>query len=66
MKLLTNARFLFGLKSQLVVYMGLTFLMPTLAVHLKKFGYSTVYIGFCFGIPTLCYALSSTFIFKFT
>jgi len=46
--------------------MGLTFLMPTLAVHLKKFGYSTVYIGFCFGIPTLCYALASTFVFKFT
>jgi len=46
--------------------MGLTFLMPTLAVHLKKFGYSTVYIGLSFAIPTFCYALSSTFVFKLT
>jgi MFS family permease len=64
MKLMTNVRYFFGMKSQVLVYMGLTFLMPTLAVHLKNFGYSTVYIGFCFGIPTFCYALSSTFVFR--
>jgi len=50
----------------MIVYMGLTLLMPTLSVQLKKQGYSTVYIGLCFGIPTFCYALASTFVFKMT
>lgn len=50
----------------MLVYLGLTFLMPILSIRLKEFEYSTVYIGLAFAIPTLCYAIASTCVFQIT
>jgi len=37
-----------------------------LALHLEKFGYNAVYIGFSFAIPTLIYASTSPLIYVMT
>jgi MFS family permease len=41
-------------------------LQPILAIHLQKFGYDAVYIGFSFAIPTLIYASTSPLIYVMT
>ena len=55
-----------GLISQILVYAAVTFLQPILALHLEKFGYNAVYIGFSFAIPTLIYASTSPLIYVMT
>lgn len=59
-------RFTFGLVSQVMVYAAVTFLQPTLALHLEQFGYSAVFIGFSFAIPTLIYASTSPIVYVLT
>lgn len=49
-----------------MVYMTVTFLQPTLAVKLHDSGYSEVFIGASFAIPTLIYAASSPLIYMLT
>lgn len=49
-----------------MVYSAVTFLQPTLALHLEKFGYTAVFIGFSFAIPTLIYASTSPLIYVMT
>ena len=48
------------------MYTSITFLQPTLALHLEQFGYTAIFIGFSFAIPTLIYAASSPLIYVLT
>ena len=41
-------------------------MQPTLALHLEQFGYTAVFIGFSFAIPTLVYASTSPLIYILT
>lgn len=66
MDLLRVPRFTFGLISQILVYASITSLQPTLALHLEQFGYTAVFIGFSFAIPTLIYAATSPLIYVLT
>lgn len=50
----------------MLVYGTITSLQPTLALHLEKFGYTAVFIGFSFAIPTLVYAATSPLIYVLT
>jgi MFS family permease len=59
-------RFTLGLVSQIMVYGAITFLQPTLALHLERYGYTAVFIGFSFAIPTLIYAATSPLIYIMT
>ena len=59
-------RFTLGLVSQIMVYGSITFLQPTLALHLERYGYKAVFIGFSFAIPTLIYAATSPLIYVMT
>ena len=59
-------RFTMGLVSQIMVYGSITFLQPTLALHLERYGYKAVFIGFSFAIPTLIYASTSPLIYVMT
>jgi MFS family permease len=65
-KLFLLPRFTFGAISQILVYCSVTFIQPTLALHLEQFGYTPVFIGFSFAIPTLLYAATSPLIFLMT
>jgi hypothetical protein len=65
-KLMRIPRFSLGLVSQVLVYGAVTFLQPTLALHLETFGYKAVFIGFSFAIPTLIYASTSPLIYVMT
>ena len=60
------ARFTMGMVSQIIVFMAVTFLQPILSPKLKDEGYSEVFIGACFAIPTLIYAGTSPLIFNLT
>jgi MFS family permease len=55
-----------GVLSQIMVFMTVTFLQPTLAVKLKDAGFGEIVIGTCFAIPTLIYAFSSPLIYTMT
>lgn len=59
-------RFFMGVLSQVMVFMTVTFLQPTLAVKLKDAGFGEVMIGASFAIPTLIYAFSSPLIYNLT
>lgn len=60
------SRFSLGLISQVMVYGSITFLQPTLALQLERYGYTGVFIGFSFAIPTLIYASTSPLIYIMT
>lgn len=64
--LLKIPRFFFGLISQIFVFGSVTSLQPTLALHLEQFGYTAVFIGFSFAIPTMVYAATSPLIYILT
>lgn len=49
-----------------MIYGTVTSLQPTLALHLETFGYTAVFIGFSFAIPTLIYAATSPLIYILT
>lgn len=49
-----------------MVFTAITFLHPILSPKLEDEGYSVIFIGTCFAIPTLVYAGSSPLIFKMT
>ena len=66
LRLLLNARFFFGMSSQITIFIALTFLMPTLAVHLQELGFPDYFGGVCFAIPTFAYVVASTFVYKLT
>ncbi len=59
-------RFTFGLISQVLVFTTITSLQPTLALHLESFGYTPVFIGFTFAVPTLIYASTTPLIYILT
>ncbi len=59
-------RFTFGLISQVLVFCTITSLQPTLALHLESFGYTPVFIGFTFAVPTLIYASTTPLIYILT
>jgi MFS family permease len=65
-QLIKVPRFAFGLISQILIYGTITSLQPTLALHLETFGYTAVFIGFSFAIPTLIYAATSPLIYILT
>jgi MFS family permease len=46
--------------------MTVTFLQPTLAIHLTSFGYQELFVGLSFALPTLIYAITCSFIYKLT
>lgn len=64
--LFKEPRFVFGLISQIVVYSAITFLQPTLALHLEKFGYHATFIGFSFAVPTMIYAATAPLVYLLT
>jgi hypothetical protein len=55
-----------GILSQILVYMTVTFLYPTLSLHLEGKDKSPVFIGMSFAIPTFIYATTSPLIFMLT
>jgi MFS family permease len=55
-----------GTVSQIMVFTSITFLHPILSPKLEDEGYSVIFIGTCFAIPTLVYAGSSPLIFMMT
>lgn len=59
-------RFALGCISQVLVYMTVTFLQPTLAIHLTSFGYQELFVGLSFALPTIVYAITCSFIYKLT
>ena len=59
-------RFVFGVISQILVYMTVTFLQPTLALHLTSYGYKELFVGLSFALPTIVYAVTCSFIYKAT
>lgn len=59
-------RFFMGMLSQVMVFTTVTFLHPTLAVKLENLGYSEIFIGASFAIPTLIYASTSPLIYVLT
>lgn len=59
-------RFFMGVISQVMVFTTVTFMQPTLAVKLDEAGYSQVFIGASFAIPTFIYAFASSLIFILT
>ncbi len=58
-RLCRESRFLFATIAQVILYMSVCFLQPTLALYLESFGYGGLYIGLCFAIPTLIYAATT-------
>jgi MFS family permease len=46
--------------------MTITSLQPILALHLERYGYTAVFIGFSFAIPTLVYASTTPLIYLLT
>lgn len=56
-------RFLFGLLSQAIVLILISFLFPILSLHLEEKGYGNFAIGLSFGIPTMIYAVTSKFVY---
>lgn len=65
-RLCSNMRFLFGLISQIVVTSSIQFMAPSLAVHLRKYGFSPAFIGVCFAVPGIIYAALSPIMYLFT
>ena len=65
-KLFKIPRFTMGTISQIMVFTAITFLHPILSPKLEDEGYSVIFIGTCFAIPTFVYAGSSPLIFKMT
>jgi hypothetical protein len=59
-------RFTFGVISQILVYMTVTFLQPTLAIHLTSFGYKELFVGLSFALPIIVYVVTCSFIYKLT
>lgn len=55
-----------GMLSQILVYMTVTFLQPTLSLHLEKRDFTPVFIGMAFAIPTLIYASTSPMVYVLT
>ena len=50
----------------MLVYVAITFLQPILALHLETFGYTPIFIGFSFAVPTLIYASTSPLVYVLT
>ncbi len=59
-------RFALGCISQVLVYMTVTFLQPTLAIHLTSFGYQELFVGLSFALPTIVYTITCSMIYKLT
>lgn len=55
-QMLGIARFTFGLLAQILVVASISFGGPSLAIHLKDWGYPPFFIGLCFTIPAVIYA----------
>lgn len=66
MKMFTSPRFVFGICSQSIVTGSISFLAPSLSLHLQMFGYTPNFIAISFCIPSLLYAALSPFVYLLT
>ena len=56
--------FWFGLMAQILVFAGISFGLPTLALHLKKYdGFDEFWVGIFFAMPAIAYILNSLMVF---
>lgn len=55
-------RFTMGMFANVLVFSAVTYLQPTLALHLRSYDYQPIFIGFSFAIPTLIFATTSPLI----
>ena len=49
-----------------MVTSSIQFMAPSLAVHLRKYGFSPAFIGVCFAVPGIIYAALSPIMYLFT
>jgi hypothetical protein len=60
-------RFTMGVMANILVFTTVTFLQPTLSLHLTEhYHYQPMFIGFSFAVPTLIYAASSPLVYLLT